>query len=262
MLAGEPALLLANKYRPNINLSDYYVSEKLDGIRAYWDGQQLISRSGNNFSAPTWFTDQFPSVALDGELWSQRGDFENISSIVRQSKAHSGWQSIRYMVFDLPQAKQPFDQRLKTLAQIIQQANSPYLKLVKQYIISDHASLISHMQAIVAKGGEGLMLHHKKSYYRSGRSDDLIKLKPFYDAEAKIIAHHQGQGKFSGMLGSITVTNISNAKRFKIGSGFSRLERQNPPPIGSIITYRYYGLTKKGIPRFATFLRVYNDVLP
>src|SRR5690606_1286923 len=75
--AGKPpALLLANVYQNSADVADYWVSEKLDGVRAYWDGQQLISRQGNRFNAPPWFTANFPDTPLDGELWGGRGTFE------------------------------------------------------------------------------------------------------------------------------------------------------------------------------------------
>jgi DNA ligase len=252
----QPSLLLAKVYEEGINLEDYWVSEKLDGVRAYWDGTQLISRHGNVFNAPEWFTQAFPSVPLDGELWMKRNAFEELSAAVRRQKPKvEEWQRIRYMVFDLPRSSGIFDQRLKVLQLLILEAKSPYLQLVKQFRVTSHQALMEKLEEIVMQGGEGLILHRGDSQYRSGRFDDLLKFKPYMDAEAIVIEHLPGKGKFEGMMGAILVEN-EEGKRFSIGTGFSDTERQNPPPIGSVITYKYHGLTRKGVPRFASFLRI------
>ena len=256
--AASPDLTLANTYREGADIRDYYVSEKLDGVRAYWDGKTLSSRRGNVFAAPQWFLANFPKTPMDGELWTRRGDFENISGIVRRKQPHDGWRQIQYMIFDLPATQGDFDERLAKMKTIIANAGLPHLQIVQQREINDDESLHELMRDVVAAGGEGLMLRRKSAPYRGGRGDDLLKLKPFSDAEARVIAHYPGKGKFTGMLGSIEV-EIENGLRFKIGSGFTDEERQKPPPIGAIITYRHSGFNKNGIPRFAVFLRVRND---
>lgn len=99
------------------------------------------------------------------------------------------------------------------------------------------------------------MLRKPNSSYEAGRSYNLLKVKTYEDAEATVIAHLPGKGKHSGRLGALLV-KLPNGIQFAVGSGFSDLERENPPPIGSIITFKYYGYHKSGIPRFASFLRV------
>jgi DNA ligase-1 len=255
----QPGLLLAKVYEEGINLEDYWVSEKLDGVRAYWDGTQLISRLGNVFNAPEWFTQAFPNVPLDGELWMKRNTFEELSAAVRRPKPKAEeWQRIRYMVFDLPRSSEIFDHRFKYLRQIILEVKSPYLQCVEQFRVTSHQALMERLEQIVMQGGEGLILHRGDSQYRSGRFDDLLKLKPYMDAEAVVIEHLPGKGKFEGMMGAILVEN-EEGKRFRIGTGFSDNERQNPLPIGSVITYKYHGLTRNGVPRFASFLRIRKD---
>lgn len=254
-----PPLLLANSYQPDINLQDCWVSEKLDGVRAYWDGKQLISRQGNIYAAPAWFTAALPNIALDGELWSGREQFAELSGLVRrQSPTDTDWRDIKYMVFDLPGSDETFDQRLKQLEQIFGAINAPHIQLIQQYKISSHQALMQKLDETVQQGGEGLMLHRGSSKYKSGRSDDLLKLKTYQDAEATVIQHIPGSGKYKDMLGSILV-ETADKKRFRVGTGFSDAERKNPPPIGSLITYKYFGLTDKGIPRFASFVRVRDD---
>lgn len=254
--ASPPALQLANVYHDSINLDEYWVSEKYDGVRAFWNGKQLFSRQGNIIQAPVWFTAALPDEQLDGELWLARGKFDQLSGIIRrQSPIDSDWLGVKYMVFDLPGSRMIFDDRLNQLETIIQKINKPHVRLVQQEKMATHELLMQKLEEVVADGGEGLMLHLGSSTYKSFRSDDLLKLKNYSDAEAKVIQHIPGKGKFKGLLGSILV-ETNDKRRFKIGSGFSNVERKNPPAIGSIITYKYFGLTSKGTPRFASFTRV------
>ena len=255
LAATPPKVMLAKVYQQKIDLNHYWVSEKLDGVRAYWDGRQLKSRQGNIYHAPIWFTAHFPDQPLDGELWIGRNSFQQLVSTVRKlSPKPNEWQQVKYMAFDLPGSNAPFTERIDLLKQLIESLGIPHLKLVKQSRVADHKRLMQRLDQIVADGGEGLMLHHGDSLYRSGRSDNLLKVKRHQDAEAVVVKHLPGKGKFSGLLGAVEV-EMPDGKRFRIGSGFNNRERQNPPPIGSTISYKYFGLTQKGIPRFATFLR-------
>jgi DNA ligase-1 len=257
-----PALMLAQTFRGSPTLEHYWVSEKLDGVRAYWNGEQLISRQGNVFRAPVWFTAEFPASALDGELWIGRGTFEQVSGTVRQLVPNDEqWRKVSYMVFDLPDSPLVFDERLAALETLIKETNLPHLQLVQQIRIKDRATLRRELERVVSEGGEGLMLHHGKSRYRAVRSDDLLKLKLYEDAEAVVIAHLPGKGKYTGMMGALLV-ETADGQRFKIGTGFSDALRANPPPIGALITYKYYGTTNKNTPRFASFLRVRHDLEP
>ncbi|MEE9342617.1 MAG: DNA ligase [Gammaproteobacteria bacterium] len=253
-----PPLTLAQVYSDDVSIEVYWVSEKLDGVRAYWDGQHLKSRSGHIFHAPDWFTRGFPGQTLDGELWSGRGAFEQTVSIVRSLDAGLRWKAITYQVFDLPSAEGSFTQRLSLLDEIVETAKVIWLKRVKQERFSDKEALMQRLDQVVSAGGEGLMLRHSEASYRSGRRKDLLKLKPFLDAEAIVLGHLPGKGQLGGLMGALQV-RTTTGKRFKIGTGFSLLERQTPPAIGTVITYRYHGLTSKGIPRFASFLRIRPD---
>ena len=248
---------LATKYGGGVNLDDYWVSEKFDGVRARWDGTRLISRGGNAFAAPAWFTDGFPATPLDGELWVGRGRFAETVSIVTRATPHEGWRKVRYRVFDLPSAK-TFERRLRELRAVVAAAASPYLALVRQHKVRDHAALMAKLDAVTDAGGEGLMLRRARSRYRGGRSADLLKLKKFDDAEARVVAHNPGKGKFAGVMGSITV-EADDGTRFKIGSGFTDAQRRDPPPPGSRVTFRHHGHTVNGLPRFPVFWRVRQD---
>lgn len=253
------ALTLANSYHPGLRLQDYWVSEKYDGIRAHWTGQQLLSRQGLPIDAPAWFTQHWPQHALDGELWAGRGQFAQVQSIVAQGrKDEAAWRQLRYMVFDLPGHSGPFTQRQQALARTIARLQQAWVQAAPQWQVASHEELQRQLQQLSQQGAEGLMLRHQHAPYRSGRSDDLIKLKLFEDAEAVVVGHLPGKGKYQGMTGALLV-QMPSGQRFKIGSGLRDADRAQPPPIGSTITYRYNGLHPSGLPRFARFWRVRSD---
>lgn len=242
------------------DLANWLVSEKFDGVRAYWNGQQLLTRSGYPIHTPPGFTDGWPGQHLEGELWIGYGQFSRLSGLVQRYDAQpDDWHDVRFMVFDLPQWPDTFAGRQQRLQQLLQSHPVPLnLKLVPQYSGLDEAALQARLQQVLAKGGEGLMLHRANALYQVQRTADIRKLKPFQDADAKVLAHLPGKGKYVGMLGSVQV-ELEDGTRLRIGSGFSDTERADPPPIGSTITFRYNGLTHHGKPRFARFLRIRPD---
>ena len=254
--ADKPELLLAQVYDGTVDVQQYWVSEKLDGVRAYWDGKQLISRGGNVIAAPAWFVADFPPQPLDGELWLGRNQFaETLSIVSKQLPVDAEWQQIRYYIFELPDAEGSFTARISAMQALLQQQNSRYLMLVPQFRITDKAALLAKLNELEQAGAEGLMLHQQDALYKTGRSSDLLKLKSYQDTEAEVIGYRPGKGKYKGMVGALIV-KTAQGKEFAIGSGLTDELRQTPPPIGSVVTYRYNGLTKHGLPRFARFLRL------
>lgn len=255
----KPALLLANVYHQGIDLENYWVSEKLDGVRAYWDGKQLISRQGNVFNVPEWFVSGFPGLPLDGELWMGRNQFEVLSGAVRKRiPDENQWRKIRFMIFDMPGHGGTFDQRLAAMKVL---PDTPYIDVIDQFRVATHGLLVQALDRIDAMGGEGLMLHRGSSYYYAGRRDDLLKLKSYQDTEAKVIAHLPGNGKYSGMMGALLL-ETPQGMQFKVGTGFTDAIRKNPPKLGSVVTYKYFGKTANGVPRFASFLRIREAYSP
>ncbi|WP_133406105.1 DNA ligase [Parashewanella tropica] len=247
-------LQLASKFKLTAPVSEYLVSEKYDGVRGRWDGTQMWTRAGNLINLPSEFTRNFPKEPLDGELWIARKKFEQISALVRTQKTSaSDWKQVRFMVYDVPNHKGTFEERYQYAIANLSNL-SPHLVIIEQTSFETEQQLDDALNVMVSHGAEGLMLHKKSSLYKNGRNPDLMKLKLYSDAEAKVVAHIEGKGKFKGMMGAILV-EMPNGKRFKIGSGFSNQQRKNPPKIGSIITYKYYGFTQKQTPRFASFLR-------
>ena len=251
-----PPLLLAQNYSDKFDPSRYLVSEKLDGVRAVWDGKQLSFRSGRIIHAPAWFTAGFPHHALDGELWMGRQSFEHLSAAVRRQEPNeTEWKNISYQLYELPEGEGDFAARIRTLETAVAQLSVPWLQVLPQNRVSDKVALKLMLDKIVHGGGEGLMLHRIDAQWQTGRSEVLLKLKPQLDAEAEVVAHEPGQGKYQGMLGALVVLT-SNGQRFRLGTGLSDEQRRNPPKIGSRITYRYRDLTSTGLPKFASFLRV------
>lgn len=254
------SVMLANVYHAGIKLDAYWVSEKYDGVRGYWDGEKLLARSGAVIRAPAWFTAHWPKTPMDGELWAGRGKFDVASATVRQEPANDvAWRHMRFMVFDLPGHPGIFDERIPALNRLIARLNVPWVRAVRQYKVADEAALEAELGRVVKEGGEGLVLHRGASLYRAVRSDDLLKYKPYEDAEARVIAHLPGKGKYAGMMGSLLM-EMPDGTQFRLGTGFTDEQRHHPPLIGSLVTYRFRGTTPAGKPRFASFLRVRESV--
>lgn len=264
---SNPVLTKASSWQQHqkIELQYYYLSEKYDGVRAYWNGEKLLSRSGNIIHAPDWFSKNFPDYALDGELWIGYQKFSQVVSTVRKLKPiDSQWRDIQYLIFDSPTDKKiSFQQRLKKL-RTLRQLNIPWLKTIKQTRINNTQQLQTILNDVIKKGGEGLMLHHQDALYHNQRNQDLIKIKVAEDAEAKVIGYTQGKGKYLTLVGALKVVAINGqaqGKTFNIGSGLSDKLRANPPAVGTIISYKFNGLTRHGLPRHARYWRMREDML-
>lgn len=255
-----PRIMLATVYEAGPDVSEYWISEKLDGVRGYWDGEVLRTRNGNPVNPPAWFTAGWPDTPMDGELWIGRGRFDEVSGIVRAVEPDDDtWREVLFMVFDLPAYGGAFSERVAAMRSLLGDAGIAWLRPVVQFRVAGSAELDVRLEEIAAAGGEGLMLHHEDALYRAGRSQDLLKYKPYEDAEAVVVGYTRGQGKYEGMLGALVVERADGV-RFRIGTGFTDAERADPPPLGSWVTYRYNGLTPQGFPRFARFLRIREDM--
>jgi len=248
--AEKPNLLLLKIYKDQ-NITGWVMSEKLDGIRAYWNGKQLISRGGKRIYAPKWFTKNYPPFEIDGELWTKRGDFENISSIVRDKTPTKEWEVVKHYIFEVPNAKGGLFDRLKKL--------KPYegqtIKIIKQIPIKDKTHLKLFLEEIEQKDGEGLVVRDPNAPYINKRTSKALKVKTFQDAECKVLGYTKGKGKYKDVIGAIKC-QLDNGIEFKIGTGLSDKARANPPKIGEMVTFQYQKFTKYGKPRFPVFLRV------
>lgn len=250
-----PELLLAQKAPAVLDVGRYLLSEKFDGVRAYWDGHLMFSRSGQRIELPAWFAAHLPMRALDGELWLARRRFDELSAAVRRRQPReSEWRRIRYLLFELPGAQGSFEQRAQALQTLARQADWEGLQAVEQFRVAGSAELRRRLQAVLREGGEGLMLHEAAAPYQTGRRNALLKLKPQDDDEAVVLAHLPGEGRYEGRLGGLRVRN-AEGQVFVLGTGFSEAQRRAPPPVGGLVSYRYRGLTGQGLPRSASFWR-------
>lgn len=256
-LFAKPELLLLEKYTSKADVSGWLMSEKLDGVRAYWDGKKLLSRSGKEFAVPSWFTKDFPSFAIDGELWSKRGDFERISSITSHNEPHDGWRDITYNIFEVPHQNGGLLERLEVLKQYLQTYANTTIRVIEQLTCKDEEHLKSFLNEVESQGGGGVVVRNPDAPYINQRTKEALKLKSFEDSECEVVGYNEGKGKYTGLLGSLTCKKDDIV--FNLGSGLSDKQRKNPPKLGTFITFKYQGLTKNGIPRFPVFLRVREE---
>jgi DNA ligase-1 len=238
--------------------SGWWMSEKLDGVRSYWDGEEFRSRNGNIFAAPDWFKKGMPKQDLDGELWTGRGDFETVSGIVRTKVPGPGWKKVKYLIFDAPKERGGFEDRLDRIGRL-----PAHAKKLAQKKCRSKEDLVRFLRSIEDQGGEGVMLRRAGSAYERKRSSALLKVKTFFDAEAEVVGRVPGQGKFEGMMGALdcvskkdTRSGLKAGVHFQVGTGFSDAQRRRPPKNGDVITFRFQELTSRGIPRFPSFVAV------
>ena len=254
------------------NVSGWLASEKLDGVRAYWDGENLLSRQGKKLNAPQSFTKNFPKFALDGELYAKELKFEEIqASVMDKLPDEKAWSRLKFHVFDVPEASGGLLTRLEILAKFLKNEPNDNLIIIKQIKMRDNAQFLKFTEEIILNGGEGAVVREPNAPYERKRSKNALKFKKFKDAECEVIAVNKGSGKYANFAGSLTCNALGGKDDkekagepkegtiFKIGSGLSDKNRQDPPKIGSIITYKFQNLAANGKPRFPRFLRVRED---
>ena len=252
------AMLLLKSWQPSQHVNGWLMSEKMDGVRARWDGQQLISRGGSVFAAPVWFTRGFPPFALDGELWSRRGDFENIVSIVSRHQPHAGWEQISYQIFEVPHQSGGLMERLKVLERYLSDHPSLYIRIIEQKPCKGQRDMQRYLQHLVDLGAEGLVVRNPTTPYQTGRSSNALKVKKHSDAECSVTGYKPGKGKLKGLTGAL-LCRMDNGTVISVGSGLNQRLRTTPPALGQIITFKYYGLTRNGKPRHPVFLHLWQE---
>jgi DNA ligase 1 len=235
-------------------INNWLMSEKLDGIRAYWDGKDLYTKNGNKIYVPIWFIKNFPNFELDGELWSKRNDFENIQNIVLDKIPSSKWKEITYNIFEVPNAKGNFEERLSIIENYLDKNPNNPIKIIPQIRCKNQENLERYLQELVNKKAEGIIIKNPNIEYFTGRSDEILKVKKFEDDEALVIGLNYKNKKFKSLK-----VKLENEVVFNLGGGFSDKERLKPPKIGDIVTFKYYGFTKNNKPKFASFLRVRKE---
>jgi len=254
VLAKTPDLFLLKTYDDSKEVVGWVMSEKLDGIRGFWDGEKLISRGGNPINAPAWFTQNYPPFAIDGELWTKRNDFENISSIVRRKGADDRWKNVTHHIFEVPNQQGGLLERLSVLEDYLRKNPSPHLKVLTQTLIKNKQHLENFLEEVTSHKGEGVVVRNPNTLYETGRLSSALKVKKYFDTECQVLKILPGKGKYQGKMGSV-LCQTADGRQLKIGSGFKDKDRNNPPTIGSEITFKYYGFTKKGKFKYPVYLR-------
>ncbi len=248
-------IMLPKVYDEHMDIVGWLASEKLDGVRGYWDGKKLISKNGKPFYPPIAFTHNFPAFALEGEIWAGREGFEQTISVVKKKEPHNGWLALKFAIFDVPATDGVFTQRLNKAKKWFSQNHSDYAFIIPQMRVTSRNELQKELRRVEKLGGEGLIVRKPDALYSKGRSIDILKVKSYYDMEAVVIAYVPGKGKNLGKMGSLLM-ELPNGTQFKIGTGFSDEKRANPPQVGANITFKYYGFYQSGIPKFPSFLRI------
>jgi DNA ligase-1 len=254
-------VLLADTWDGSQDLTGWIISEKLDGVRAYWDGEKFISRAGNVFTAPKKFTEGLPKVHLDGELFMGRGKFNECSGIVRSGAADARWFNVKFIVFDAPNAPGGFEQRIKYIDGL---KLGQYAESHKHSVLESQAQIEPLLDLIIEQlHGEGIMARRPGSMYERRRSSSLLKIKRFFDMEAEVVGHTAGKGWRAGMTGAMLVKTHKGRKfphfavpagvEFKVGCKDKKM-CQTPPAVGTIITFKFQEVSPGGVPRFPTFL--------
>jgi len=259
ILSADPlSLQHPGTYTGNQDIVGWLMSEKLDGIRGYWNGKIMYTRQGRVIHTPAWFTKNFPSFALDGELWHKRNDFAFVQQTVLDAEPSKNWREITYNIFEAPGADGDFPTRLDKAGRWFGTHPAPHVRIIEQIACRGADHLDAFLEDIESMGGEGVVVKDPNLPFQAGRSTHVLKVKKFSDMEGTVIAHNPGKGQFEGMLGSLTL-RLENGIQFKLGTGFTLAQRKSPPPIGSSVTFKYHGFTRNGVPRFASFMRVRRD---
>lgn len=270
------------KIHRNQPITGWYWSEKLDGMRAVWDGgigrgrladeldyvklaksargriaTGLWSRYGNIIQAPDWWLDMLPlGISLDGELWLGRGKWNALVSVTRAWRSPREWDQVKYMVFDAPgpaafDGPIPVGPKRRFFRDVI-----PFLKGLENEVIEPiqqhRFKTLQHVydqlgvKEFEEKEIEGIIVRDPLAFYVGKRVGHVLKVKDVHDVEARIVGYKPGKGKYVGMLGAYEM-RLPNGTRF-FCSGMTDAERETPMPIGSIVTVKYRTLSPDGVP--------------
>ena len=152
------------------DVAGWYMSEKLDGWRMLWDGENFISRQGKIFDAPEWFKNGMPNKVLDGELFLGRGMFNGI-----QAAMSGGWSGLEFRIFDAPEIKGDYKKRLRSYRLGKKPA---HIRLVGHTLCEGIEHMMEYAAEIVTNGGEGVVLRDPRAIYKAGRTSDVLRWVP------------------------------------------------------------------------------------
>jgi DNA ligase 1 len=154
-----------------------WITEKMDGVRAYWSGQKLLSRNGKEIECPKWFTEGLPTgVRLDGEIWMGRGSFERMTALLNSSFSNNetSWKHVKYVLFDMLDGEMTYEQRIGELKRLKLPSFVSVVD-VEECRGNDHLNIT--LQSIVRGNGEGVVLTKPGSRYIGERTRSRLKVK-------------------------------------------------------------------------------------
>jgi DNA ligase-1 len=294
--SGEPfQVQLAGTWDRKTDLTGWWISEKFDGARAYWDGKNFVSRQGNVFEAPEWFKEGLPSYPLDGELWLGFGRVAEGNGILNSKDPRKAdrWKEMRFLVFDAPSLDKPFEERVAFIEKHHAEGRHPYTRPVQHVKAESNAQVMELLARVKAHEGEGLVARAPGSHYENRRSAQMLKIKTFFDAEAVVVGYKMPDKKnyygpaavravelgASGirslrariLVGTLPGDDQEKALESAISVGAVKLGaefgitmqgklRKKPPKPGTIVTFKYMELTPENkAPRHPTWIGVRED---
>jgi DNA ligase-1 len=294
-------LMLADRYVPGMRLGPrlledidglrqppvgWWASEKMDGLRALWNGASLVTRASPGkdpkafSSAPAWFVAALPpGFALDGELWMGRGKFHEVAGISNAKEPDElKWRRVRYAVFDAPAVAGGLEARLGAARAAVLGSRRRWSKsaaakrvypvaVVALKAVRDDAHLDAMMRETVAKGGEGLVLRSPGGPYVPRRSKHMLKMKAAEDTEMVVTGHQAGAGRHAGAMGALVGEELdANGKktglRVVVGTGFTDAQRRDHLalyPVGTVVSVAFMERTPAGALRMPSFRGVRED---
>lgn len=233
-----PPLALPSDWDGEQDLAGWWLSEKYDGFRAYWNGEELLTKNGAAFRTPPWFIADLPDMPIDGELWCGRGTLEQIASIV-QGADGDRWQAVSFVVFDLAASGISVEERQWELLRALRGCR--HARAVSQTHCAGNGHAREMLAAVESEGGEGLVARAPGSFYEQGRSPSLLKIKSLRDAEAHVIEHRPRS----------IVLETDDGIRFAVNC-----PDYDRPALGEVVTFQYSGLTARGVPKCARLWRI------
>jgi DNA ligase-1 len=257
-VSTKPPMMLLETWDGKLDPTGWYFSEKYDGVRGWWDGKEFVSRGGNAYVAPALFKAKMPRTVIEGELWMGRGTFQTCSGVARGGSPDD-WANMKFMAFDVPDPQAPLELRLTKLYSEAQLASCPWLVAVEQTVVKSAAHLRQLVADVEAKGGEGGVIRRPGSTYKlDSRSTDWLRVVSVLRDEAVVIGYTKGKGGRGGGIGAL-ICAMPNGQQFRVGTGLKAADLQNPPPVGTVITYGYKKLTDGGVPREPRYVGVRDD---
>jgi len=200
-----PCTLVKKDLESNVQGEEYesfICTEKFDGIRAFFDGDNFWSKSGMPIHPPDKFYRGLrridgQKIKLDGELWLRdgRGKFQELCHLALRSDMPSAWDNVVYMVFDMPEVLGGLESRLCEARSKVGGKICPQVEVVESTKLRSHQHLLEIFEGVLEIGGEGVVLSDPYARYTPGRFKEMLKLKKWQDDEALITGHKEGKGE-------------------------------------------------------------------